>query len=360
MILGRLARRARHGRVALALVVPLIVPATAEAFAKAIWGPATAFPVYHELHVGIYETGLSWAGVAPTRPRHPGNPNDPAYHWPADLDAAVAQASRYRIRVMVEIADSPAWANGGHRAIWAPRNPADYATFTAAAARRYPSVHLWMIWGEPSNSKDFMPEVPETIGRPLDARQARAPHLYARILDAAYGALKRVDRRNLVIGGDSWTDGSVSPLNWIRNLRLPNGRPPRMDLYGHNPFTIRPPSFGARPLGYGDADFSDLPLLAKWLDRYLSPHHRLRLFLAEFTLPTTHQNYEFNFYVTRAIQAKWLGLALRLSRHWSRIYAFGWLSLDDEAANSSRTEVDYGLIDQHGKRKPAFYAYQRG
>ncbi|MGH3995445.1 MAG: hypothetical protein ACRDSN_23645, partial [Pseudonocardiaceae bacterium] len=82
----------------------------------------------------------------------------------------------------------------------------------------------------------------------------------------SYGALKRVDRRNLVIGGNTWTGGDVTPLNFIRAMRLPSGRRPRMDLYGHNPFTFRFPNLREGPLGNGYADFSDLDTLARWLD----------------------------------------------------------------------------------------------
>ena len=45
--------------------------------------------------------------------------------------------------------------------------------------------------------------------------QAEAPRLYARILDAAYGALKGVSRRNLVIGGDTFTTGDIKTGQWM-------------------------------------------------------------------------------------------------------------------------------------------------
>jgi hypothetical protein len=67
------------------------------------------------------------------------------------------------------------------------------------------------------------------------------------MLDASYGALKRANRHNIVIGGDTWTGGEISPLNFIRAMRLPNGRRPRMDLYGHNPFTARSPNLRKQP-----------------------------------------------------------------------------------------------------------------
>jgi hypothetical protein len=153
---------------------------------------------------------------------------------------------------------------------------------------------------------------------------------YARILDASYGALKRVNRRNLVIGGNTWTGGEVTPLNFIKAMRLPSGRRPRMDLYGHNPFSLRFPNLREGPIAYGYADFSELDALARWLDRYgyrTRQGRRLRLFLSEFTLPTDHRNHEFNFWVTRGVQARWLARAFKIARRWQRRPYAIWLRL---------------------------------
>ncbi len=223
------------------LAIALITPAPASAFSKAIWGPVyrdgvDQFPLYHQLGVSIYEADLDWSEVAPVRPRHANNPGDPAYRWPAELGRAMADARRYRMRVMLQVIFAPRWANGGRPRAWATVSAANFAAFVTAAARRYPGVHLWMIWGEPTRSGNFEPIVQAVPGRALDGAQRQAPHLYARLLDAAYGALKRVSRRNLIIGGSTYTTGLLDPEQWIENLRLPNGRPPRMDMYAHNPF----------------------------------------------------------------------------------------------------------------------------
>ena len=163
---------------------------------------------------------------------------------------------------------TPRWANGGRSARWAPTSPRDFARFLTAASRRYPAVRHWMVWGEPTKASVFQPLRPDH-GRPLKGAGLRGPRRYARMLDAAYVALKAVRRSNLVIGGNTFTVGTVTPLRWIQALRLPNGRPPRMDLYGHNPFTARRPRLSQPPLGRGFADFGDLDTLARWLDRYL-------------------------------------------------------------------------------------------
>jgi len=315
------------------------------------------FPIYRDLGVGIYQMQLDWARVAPTRPQRPGDPADPAYHWPDDVEVAIREARRYRIRVALQLTRAPRWANGGRSSEWAPRRPTDFAAFARAASRRYGRVRLWQIWGEPSRQSNF---------KPLPSLEATGPRRYARILDAAYASLKRESSRNIVIGGNTFTAGDVSPRQFIRSMRLPNGRPPRMDLYGHNPFTRRGPALSKPPLGYGWADFSDLDTLARWVDRDLGRRrgHRIQLYLSEFTVPTDHPNWEFNFYVTREVQARWLGAALRITRRWRRIYALGWIGLYDERPNGENgmpgDEVNRGLLEWDGDRKPSYRAYKRG
>ena len=350
--------------VALALCLALSVVATADAAPstkKAIWGPArvegrSQFPVYHDLGVDIYQASLNWSVVAPTRPAHPTDPDDPAYRWPEELDFVVGEARRYGMRVLLQMVYSPPWANGGRSPQWAPQ-PGAFADFATAAARRYPSVRHWMVWGEPSRQPNFLP---------LPPNRATGPRIYSRILDAAYGALKRVRRRNLVIGGNTFTAGDVKPLRYIQWMRLPDGRPPRMDLYGHNPFTTRPPALWRRYVGSGYADFSDLDTLAASVDRNLGRRRgrRIKLFISEFTVPTDHFNAAFNFYVSRRTQARWLRAALRISSGWSRIYAFGWFSLYDEPPNGPDgrpgDEMNWGLLDWRGRRKPSYDVYKRG
>lgn len=350
------ARRAIGLLTACAALCLIPAPSHAQAFSKAIWGQVyrngvNQFPLYRRLGVSIYEADLTWASIALTRPKRATNPNDLAYHWPAEIQQAVAQAKRFHMRVLLQIIGAPPWSNGGHAWNWAPR-PSAFAAFATAAARRYPGVHLWMIWGEPSRRPNFEPETAAVPGRKLDAAQKVAPHNYARILDAAYGALKHASPRNLVIGGATYTTGDIDTLQWIENLRLPDGRPPRMDIYAHNPFTFQDPSFSLAASPNDEVQFSDLPRLAGWIDRYL--HRGMPIFLSEFTIPTAVDE-EFNFYVDPPVQAKWISDALRLSRHWKRIYGLGWIHVYDDPP------VSYGgLMTSSGVPKPGFYAFEHG
>ena len=369
MIFAAHRRAARLALPALMLLLALAAPPAdaRQSVKKSIWGPVrvngvSQFPIYRDLGAGVYQTSLTWSSIAPTRPARPTDPTDPAYLWPAVVDDAIGQARSHGTRVALLIQGSPPWANGGRDQRFVPRQPSDFANFAAAASRRYPGVRLWMIWGEPTRRANFQPLLHERRDRPLTRQMRRGPHTYARLLDAAYGALKRSNRRNLVIGGNSFVTGDVSPRNWIKNLRLPNGRPPRMDLYGHNPFSARRPDLRRRPLGHGFADFSDLDTLAGWVDRYLRRPRRgrMKLFLSEFFIPTDHFNEEFNFYVSRRTAASWLGSALRITRRWSRIYTLGWFSLYDDPPRADRMEVNRGLLDYKGARKPAYSVYRSG
>jgi hypothetical protein len=341
---------------ALAALMVALVPTAAHAFSKAIWGDVfrngvNQFPIYHKLGVGIWESTLNWGNIAPTRPADPTNPQDPAYHWPSAIDQAVAQAQHFHMRVLLQLNTTPPWANGGHTNWdYAPRNPGDFAAFATAAARRWPSIHLWMIWGEPIRT--FLPIVPAKHGARLNKAQKVAPHRYALLVDKTYGALKAVSRKNLIIAGDSYSTSKLDPYQWVSNLRLPNGRAPRMDMYGHNPFGGRDPNFHDPPSPGNAVDFSDLPRLAGWVDHFL--RRGMPLFLSEFTV-TTAPDHEMPIWVDPPVAARWVHDALRLSRHWSRIYALGWIHVYDDPPTSNG-----GLFTTKGKPKPTYWAFLRG
>ena len=364
-LLGRASGPTGRARVlALALAVAFAAdasPAASAAPLKGIWGPATRdgaslFPTYRQLGDQLYEDDLHWNLIARRRPKHPRDPNDSAYVWPSEVDSSAVAARRYGMRVALQIIGSPRWTNGDKPPRWAPHDPRDYANFAIAAARHYRSVHLWMIWGEPSRSHNFRPLTPARPFMALNAHQRIAPHLYARLLDAAYGALKGVSATNLVVGGMTDAAASISTPQWIENMRLPDGRPPRLDMYGHNPFSIRAPNF-ANPSSPGQQiDFSDLPRLQELVDRNLgrAQNPAPKLFLSEWTIPTAVDD-EFNFHVDSRVQALWIADALRIAKQSPDIFALGWIHLYDEPPRTAG-----GLIRADGTKKPGYFAWKNG
>lgn len=330
---------------------------------KAMWGPpeingVSQFPVYRDLGVGIYQMAIAWSDIAPTEPADPTNPADPAYQWPASFGETISEAQRYGMKVMVMVIGAPPWANGGESdRAWAPRRPEDYANFMTAISRQYSSVHMWMIWGEPNRQPNFKPLSPSRTG-PLNAEQAQAPRLYGRILDGAYAALKAESKRNLIIGGNTYTAAgtdSISTYQWLRYMRLPNGRMPRMDLYGHNPFGFRIPNLKSRASSKGRVDFSDLGRLTKKLDAFY-PGKRLKLFLSEFGVPAGGKDAEIGFGLSYKAQVKWIKAAFKVQRELKRIYTLGWVHPFDRPDFGITT----GLIKKNGKPKPGYYAFRAG
>jgi hypothetical protein len=342
-------------RILAALCVALgLGAAPAEASLKAMWGPAempdgsSAFPVYQKLGVDVLQHQLSWREVATARPANPQDPNDPVYRWPAWLDRAVADGDRHRIRSALMVKRTPDWANGGRGEQWVlPSTLPAYADFLVAAARRYPSVRHWMVWGEPTRGDSF---------KPMPPNATRGPRLYARMLDRSYAALKRVRRSNVVIGGMTWTVGVVSPPKFIRWMRLPNGRRPRMDWFGHNPFSVRQPRLSRRPYSANVRDMSDVDTLHRELRRAYR-RRTPRLWLSEFTVSSGRANRAFAYDSNPRRQARWLSAAFRIAHRQRYVAGLGWYTLLDEP--SAPGSLTSGLLDAAGKPKPAYFAYRR-
>jgi len=319
--------------------------------AKLIWGPVTlpngksAFPTYHKLGVNVFEIDLDWATTAPTRPSNPQDPNDPAYQWPAELNVALSQAARYGISICLLVQKTPTWANGGRSSDWEPTDPADYANFLIAASRRYPAVRHWMIWGEPNRDGNF---------EPMPVNSSVGPRAYALLLNAAYHALKQVSKANIVIGGDTWSFGTVEPADFLRWMRLPDGKPPPLDDYGHNPFSRRFPQAGQQPYFPGGRDIDDLATLEAQLVK--TYHRRVPEWLSEFTISSNHTNYAFSFDVSREQQAKWVTAAFSLVNSYNFVAGLGWFELLDQPPG--RNALTNGLETWALAPKPAFSAYE--
>jgi hypothetical protein len=323
---------------------------------KLIWGPndlpngRSAFPVYKRLGVDVLQRQLSWSDTAPTRPTKPTNPRDRAYVWSSNLDAAIKEARRAGIDVALLVTGSPRWANGGRAREFAPTRPADYAAFLRAASKRYPHVRFWMIWGEPTRPGNF---------RPMSPNSPKGTRRYARLLDTAYGALKRAGRDNVVIGGMTWTFGIVPPPQYIRWLRLPNGKPPRLDMWGHNPFGRRRPNLSDAPYYPGVRDFNDIDTLHGEVARaYRRTGRNPKLWLSEWTISSDHVNRAYDFFVSRKEQAGWITDAFREVNRVRYVAGLGWYSLLDEPSSITGS-LTTGLMTSDARKKPAFGAYAR-
>ena len=319
---------------------------------RGIW----VFPELRTLRVRVWMTGLSWASVATTRPTNPRSPDDPAYAWPETLGIAVAKARAYGIEPVVYVNGFPGWSNGGRDATWVAKNPADYGDFMAAAVARYPQVRRWIAFSEPSHMANFQPQ---------GGGGRRAPRLYAQLLDAAYRAMHAVRPDVVVIGGNvhpsgSNDEGTSAPDTFLRNMVLPNGRRPQMDMFGVNPYTERRLDM-ALPHRPGRVDFNDLDWLVRQLDRYW-PRRRLQLFIEEFGWNTEHEARGWLYVVSRKQQSARLSRGYRIAAKFPRINTMCWFQLYDalpEKQGSIWLNWTSGLRTAQGVRKPAWRSFAR-
>jgi hypothetical protein len=264
----------------------------------------------------VVRVGLPWASVAPGgRTLPPGfrasDPGDPRYRWSA-IDGAVRSAVDDHRRVLFQIADAPVWAQsrGPRRPFvspgaWNP-NPAMYAAFIDAAARRYsgsypdplrpgamlPRVRDWEAWNEPNIPGDF------SAPHPVSA--------YRTLLNRAYRVLKAVHRDNIVVLGGlapvSPVPGSTPPLDFGADLlclhrvgasfRRNRSCPERADF---DVFAIHPYSLAATPTKHaynpGDVlvgDMSKVGALVRTADRLHTTGERIhhRIWVTEFAWVT--------------------------------------------------------------------------
>ena len=230
-----------------------------------------------------------------------------------------------------------------------------YADFLTAASRRYGSVDHWMIWGETNRSAVF---------RPLPPDGRYGPRRYARLLAAAYRALKRESPRNVVIGGMTFSFGTSSPVNPLAS--------PSCQTAGRR-----------RSTGVGTTrSRCAFPTSAR---RSASPAHGISAILICFTatygapiwastggfaagrrgcgyrssrFPPITRRGEFNFYTTRRGQAQWLTAAYRIARRTPWIAGLGWIGLLDDPVGDPLARTN-GLVTHRGRKKPAYYAYKR-
>ena len=345
--------------LAIALCLLGSVPsAQAASFQKAIWGPwefpagnvncptptkaCSAFPVYRQLGADVFQFQIHWDEVAPVRPTNPRDPADPAYDW-QEIDKIVNEAWRNKIGLAALVQRSPAWANGGRRPIFAP-DPKKFADFLAAASRRYPTIRRWMVWGEPARAENF---------QPMRRGNPKGPRRYAAILDRAYGALKGVSKENVVIGGMTLNGGTIPPHDFLSWLKLPNGKPPRMDLWGHNPFDARFPQLSddvlGRFRGFNDID----TLYAEIKAVYRAGHRQVpRLWLSEWTIVSGYPLPLFSgFYVSRREQAVRLHTAFTIARQTPYVAGLGWFTLLDDPLEGEAI-AGWGLMEANGTPKP--------
>ena len=167
---------------------------------------------------------LPWGSVERTRG---------TYDW-SQGDRAVAAARARGLDVLLVLAYSPSWANGGRADKYPPLDAhvADYAAFAREAARRYvpKGVKAFEIWNEPNLGCCFWKPQAE-------------PERYGRLLAQSYAAIKSVAPEATVLGmalspaADS-QPGNLSPNTFTKRAYAAGAKLDALSIHpyigGHN------------------------------------------------------------------------------------------------------------------------------
>jgi hypothetical protein len=192
------------------------------------FGPGTLnqrLTTFKRLGVPIVRFTLRWNEIALSRPTNPTSPRDPAYDWRRS-DRVMRGLRRYGLTPVLTLVGTPAWANGGRPANYAPPRPRDFRRFATAASRRYPWVRYWLIWNEPNKR--------------LWLRPTRSAIYVQHLLNPAYEAIHAVLPHARVGGGATGPKGAaggVAPVTWVRGMAAAHAK---FDAYAHHPYPSTP------------------------------------------------------------------------------------------------------------------------
>jgi hypothetical protein len=359
---------AKHRLAALAALVLLAVPAATAGAATRMpigffddpsfrWAPDRAQNLAAAAAAGatVIHTTANWALIAPSRPVHPADPDDPAYQL-GDLDELVRESARYGLRVMIDVTGTPRWANGNQTSNHMPKKLSDFGTFVRMLALRYDGrnagkgeVSLWSVWNEPNLNLFLTPQ--------FAGKRIVSVSNYAKLFKTAYAAIKSQNPLAKVAIGETSARGrdrhvaglsdTVAPGTFAKLLGRIRGL--RFDAWAQHPY---PTSRTAPPLErvkYPSVTLSQLPQFESALRSAF--HRPVPVWITEFgyeTKPAQPQG------VTVARQAAYARQALTVARNDPNVQMFCWFTFRDNSGNPWKS----GLEAQNGSPKPSLAPFE--
>ncbi|MEB4210077.1 cellulase family glycosylhydrolase [Mycobacterium sp. 94-17] len=303
----------------------------------------------------VVETGarwirfdMPWIDIQPTSAQR--------YVW-GPFDRIIAQAQRRKIGVLPIISYTPPWARtaGCSSMFCAPRDPAEFAAFAGAAAKRYSprGAHYWEVWNEPNYSHFWQPS-PD-------------PAAYTRLLKAASATIRQADPHAFVVMGGLGTaeTGVAGNISISDFLSAPAESPLRLvDALAVHPYTYPNPASRGPWADPSLPDDSGLPYLRRVLAKAGTPH--LPIWITEYGAPTGGAGPAWGGsddslaaepdHVTEVQQAVLAKDAIATARSEPMIGSLFWYTYRDVASPADSVESHFGITRVDGSKKPVFAA----
>ena len=164
----------------------------------------------------------------------------------------VQTAPKYGLQVLLTIALTPPWANGGKTPNYPPKNMNDLTQFSQMLATRYNGskagrgvVTRFSVWNEPNLQLFLAPQ--------FNGSKIVSPGIYAKLFMAAYKGIKAGNKNALVAAGETSNRGhnhptgrrvsdSVAPATFARLVSEANPKLP-FDAWATHPY---PTAYRAR------------------------------------------------------------------------------------------------------------------
>jgi hypothetical protein len=308
----------------------------------------------------VVRTLVTWASVAPKRPKNAANAFDPAYRFD-DLDELVRNTQRRGLEVLLTVWGTPKWANGGKKPNILPKRNADFTNFMRALSSRYsgrnagyPFVRFYSIWNE-SNLQLFLSPQFDKKGRSV------GPKLYAKLYAAGYAGVKRGNARAKVAIGETSTHGrdkdvkgqsdTHSPGRFAQLVARANPRL-KFDAWAHHPYPTPQYLKPTQKVLWPNVSLSSLPRFEQSLDKWFRQSGKSRIWITEYGHETKQDGEKKG--ISRAKQATYALQAFNIARKDARVDMFIWFVLRDHPT----TVWQSGLITKSGKAKPALARFR--
>ena len=344
---------------------------------------------FRRLGVDRLRVSAFWDQIAPKPGRRnkpsfdAASPSDPKYNF-GNLDRVVQSAAAHGLKVMISITTpAPLWATANpskHDRQWKPK-PAEFALFARAIASRYgPQADQFAILNEPNQPGWLQPQSTK--------RGYYAPHLYRRLVLAAFPAIRAGSPDDTILVGELAASGSenrgpgssIRPLAFLRAFgcvsrsfrKLRSGpcrnfKAPRADAIGHHPYNFfAPPS--RHSANRDDAPMGDGRKLLRFLDhlvrkgRLISARGgKLQVHYTEFGYQTDPPDPFAGVSLKR--QDRWLQEAAYVAWHTPRVHTLSQFRLSDGpvlpgGGFDAYREFQTGLLFHDMREKPSYGSFR--
>ncbi len=302
---------------------------------------------------------VNWSTVAPTKPANPLNGNDPAYNL-SDIDALVKLAPKYGFQILMTIAQTPKWANGGKTPNYPPSNLNTLTQFCQMLATRYNGskqgtgvVTRFSIWNEPNLQLFLAPQ--------YNGTKKVSPATYAKLYMAGYKGIHAGNPTALVAAGETSNRGhngptstniSIAPATFARLVSVANPKLP-FAAWATHPYPSNYALGPAQRVSYPNVGFSTMNRfgadLAKWF------HRPVPIWVTEYGEMTAPAAAGYGP-ISNALQAAHAKAALKLAQASPYVQMFVWFIFRDSAPPP--LSWTSGLLNKSGTKKPAYNAFK--